>query len=252
MGSQVLLSIRKLSVHHPSLRQKFLSRWIGPCRVLELVGSRAARIELPATLSALHIHDVFHFSDLKPYQDSHIAHSEPAMQPSKAQVPQTDDQFEAEAIVDYKRSKITHGTDSYGSQRSGPHFLVRWKGYASDHDMWLPPSELSQCLDKVSEYLFHAASPSQRAAIIQQFPARSRSQLLHMVQRAERTRPASRLSRHMTTPPRAKVRSGRGKVTPRQSPRFQQPQAASAIHPATHCIACQTPIHHHSSVFPWI
>ena len=61
VGSQVLLSISKNALHHPSLRRKFTARWIGPRRVTELVGGSAARIQLPSTLQKLWLHDVFHF-----------------------------------------------------------------------------------------------------------------------------------------------------------------------------------------------
>ena len=70
VGSQVLLSISKIAIHHPSLRRKFTARWIAPCRVTELVGRNAARIQLPSTLKKLRLHDVFHFSALKPYESA--------------------------------------------------------------------------------------------------------------------------------------------------------------------------------------
>ena len=63
----VLPPIQKSSLHHPSLRRKFSPRWIGPCRILEVIGRSAARLQLPSTLKALNLHDVFHFSVLKRY-----------------------------------------------------------------------------------------------------------------------------------------------------------------------------------------
>ena len=61
VGSQVLLSTSKIALHHPSLRRKFTARRIGPCRVTELAGRTAARIQLPSTPQKLRLHNVFHF-----------------------------------------------------------------------------------------------------------------------------------------------------------------------------------------------
>ena len=64
LGDQVLLSMRKGALHHPSLRCKFARRWLGPCHVPEIVGRSAAKIQLPETLRQLHLHDVVHFQSL--------------------------------------------------------------------------------------------------------------------------------------------------------------------------------------------
>ena len=68
-----------------------------------------------------------------------------------------------------------------------PHYLVRRTGYDQPHDSWLPVDELSGCPDKVSEYLFHYASASERRKMIHVVPRTLRDNLVHVVARAERT-----------------------------------------------------------------
>ena len=48
--------------------------------------------------------------------------------------------------------------DTLLDKLKGPHYLVHWRGYSSKHDMWLPVRALSNCLDKVADYLFQNAS----------------------------------------------------------------------------------------------
>lgn len=182
VGQNVLLSIKKIALHHPALRNKFMRRWIGPCRILELVGKSAARIELPSTLQSLRIHDVFHFSVLKPFHDSFLADSDPDPVPKPPTALQP--VYEVECITDYDKA---HPLDSDPFVKC-PHYRVHWKGYPSSEDTWLPLAELSECLESVADYLFTVASPSRRDKLIAEFPRRARQQLAHLLARAAHTR----------------------------------------------------------------
>ena len=91
VGSQVLLSISKIALHHPSLRRKFAARWVGPCRVTELIGRTAARIQLPSTLQKLRLHDVFHLSALTP--DESVDHNESTAETEERQASDLTDFF---------------------------------------------------------------------------------------------------------------------------------------------------------------
>ena len=78
--------------------------------------------------------------------------------------------------------------------------LVHWRGYSSQHDMWLPLRALSNCLDKAADYLFQNASSRQRDVMIDQFARHERLQLSHLLARAQRTaiRPSNNV---MSKPP---------------------------------------------------
>ena len=225
VGKLVLLSISKLALHHPSLRRKFTARWVGPCSVLELVGSNAARIRLPSTLQDLRLHDVFHISALKPYEsaDFHECSDDPKEQPAS----DLNGVFEVESIVDYKRAH----SSSEDPLDKGPHYLVHWRGYTSQHDMWLPVRALSNCLDKVADYLFQNASTRQRDVMIDQFPRQARVQLAHMLARAQRTH-AQPIRNVMLKPPKvvSKQRQSNRKPT-----RARTTAATSTITPCTCC-----------------
>lgn len=180
-GQNVLLSIRKIALHHPSLRNKFTKRWIGPCRILQLIGTTAAQIQLPSTLKMLNIHDVFHFSVLKPYHESFQQQSDPAPMPTPPSA--LGPEFEVECITDYDKA---HPLASDLGTKC-PHYKVHWKGYASTEDTWLPLSELANCLDAVADYLFTVTSAARRNKLIAEFPRQSRQQLAHLLARASRT-----------------------------------------------------------------
>lgn len=235
VGKDVLLSISKLAIHHPSLRQKFTARWVGPCRILELVGTRAAKIKLPATLASLGIHDVFHFSCLKPFIDAR--YHEYTAEPEPTPDTDTNKVFEVEAVLDYRRTHVSQVESTTTGPLRGPHYLVRWKGYSAKHDLWLPVTELGNCLDKVAEYMFQNASASQREAMISQFPRGSRTKLTHLLQRAQSTRQRANTPPVMSVPPREKQR------TRRQSQRLAKPDpprqsAASVQRRCSRCSTC--------------
>lgn len=181
-GQNVLLSMRKIALHHPALRHKFTKRWIGPCKILGLVGSTSACIQLPSTLNALNIHNVFHFSVLKPYHENLQHEADPMPMPASQTA--VNPVFEVECITDYDKAHPL-ASDPY---TKCPHYRVHWKGYPSTEDTWLPLSELASCLDSVADYLFTVTSPRRRDKLIAEFPKQPRQKLAHLLARAARTR----------------------------------------------------------------
>ena len=245
VGRPVLLSLAKVGLHHPSLRRKFTARWIGPCKILELVGSRAARIQLPTTLKQLRMHDVFHFSCLKPYINAHF--HECTTTPQIRKDSDKEETYEVEAILDYRR---THRYQNAGKSqhkpgpKQGPHYKVRWKGYSEQHDLWLPVSELTNCLEKVADYLFQNASAAQRERMIEQFPKESRDRLTHMLQRAQQTRKKQHnpAQTTMSRPPREDTRPQRRSKRLRTGSEgdhpMEDPPQSAATSQTTQCSCC--------------
>ena len=164
------------------MRNKFTKRWIGPCRIIRLVGRAAAQLQLPSTLSELKIHDVFHFSVLKPYHEAFELDSDPNPQPQPETGPSS--LFEVESIVDYDKGRPL---STYPFTKA-PHYRVHWKGYQSSEDTWLPLPDLSSCLEAIADYLFCATSARRREKLIAEFPRRSRDKLTQLLANAEQTR----------------------------------------------------------------
>lgn len=83
----------------------------------------------------LHVHDVFHVSLLKPYQEDGTT------QPPKATINVEGElEWEVKKILLHKeRKKMTE-------------YYVKWTGYGPEHCTWEPESNLTNCQDAVQEY----------------------------------------------------------------------------------------------------
>ena len=135
VGDRVLLSTKNM--RRPGAGRCLLPRFIGPHKVLKRVGAVAYELEVPRSMR---IHDVFHVSLLKPYR------ADGRVQPPPVTIMlDGSEEFEIERIV-------SHRTAPHGKGRRRTEYLVRWDGYDSTHDMWLPDADLSNSRQKVQEY----------------------------------------------------------------------------------------------------
>ncbi len=64
-GDLVWFNVKNLSLRHPSRRQKLLPKYMGPIKVLELVGRNAVKLDFPEALS---IHPTVSVSLVKPFR----------------------------------------------------------------------------------------------------------------------------------------------------------------------------------------
>ena len=63
-GDKVWLSMKDVSLRHPSQRGKMVPRFIGPMEVVKMVGRNAVQLNLP---SALKIHSTVSVAKIKPF-----------------------------------------------------------------------------------------------------------------------------------------------------------------------------------------
>ena len=120
---------------------KLTQRYIGPFKVTSVVNTNAVTLELPEQLEAMHA--TFNISRLKLYRDG------TALFPGRPR------QHHAPPAVDAD----TNGVKEYEVQcivaERGPvrnrQLLVRWVGYAPEHDEWKPRRDLLRTARRVVE-----------------------------------------------------------------------------------------------------
>lgn len=139
VGQEILLSSKNIPLKHPG-SNKLLPRWLGPFRVVKRISSVAYKLELPPTMSRLH--PVFHVSLLKPY------YSDGPYQPPPPVVLQDGtEEFEVETILSHRDRKLPR------SKQTTREYLIKWQGYAHEHNTWEPAKNLTNCAELLSEYL---------------------------------------------------------------------------------------------------
>ena len=130
VDQQVLLSSKNLYVKK-GLSRKLLPKWVGPFRVVELVGPVAVRLELP---EGWKIHDVFHVSLIRPYK------SDGSVQPPAV----TSFDVERGSNVSIERI-LDHRVRKLSSRRKVTEYLCKWEGQDVMYASWEPASTVHQC-----------------------------------------------------------------------------------------------------------
>ena len=114
--------------------KKLVTKRYGPFHVTEKLGRNAYRLELPPSYG---IHPVFHVSLLEPF---HIREGEESERPPPVLLNNVGE-FEVERLLDDKL------------YRKNRKYLVRWKAYPPDEDIWEPERSLAEhAHEAVEEY----------------------------------------------------------------------------------------------------
>ena len=128
---RVLLSSKNIRLRSDGT-PKLQPRWLGPFKLIRMVGKQAAELELPSTMK---IHDVFHVSLLKPF---HAQEGEVANPP--VVYADGEQEFDVEYIRDHRGTKRNQ------------EYLVHWSGYTPEHDSWEPAAALRNSPAAVKSY----------------------------------------------------------------------------------------------------
>ena len=123
MGDWVMLASTNLRQRRPN--KKLSDRYLGPFKVIGVVGEQAYELELPEKWT---IHPVFHVSLLEPYKSR--PGEDPASHPEAALLDEDEEWYEIEEILDDRR------------RRGRTEYLVRWTGYTPAHDQWVTEADL--------------------------------------------------------------------------------------------------------------
>ena len=128
----VVLSTRNLRI---KTARKLSPKWIGPFKVLKPIGSQAYRIALPEKYSRLH--NVFHVNMLEEW------HSDKRNDADYMPLPdleEDDEEYEVEEVKD------EHKFDGE------IHFLVKWKGWPSEYNEWVPEYDMANARKSIADY----------------------------------------------------------------------------------------------------
>jgi hypothetical protein len=135
VGDLVLLNTENYNLQLPSL--KLSPRWIGPLKVIQLRGPNTVLIEVPPRLRRIEpIQNVEH---LKAYisRPPSIGPTPPIQLPD---IINDQEEYEVEEILAHRKT--------------GPRteYLVRFKGYGPEDDLWLPQRNLTNAPEIVQAY----------------------------------------------------------------------------------------------------
>ena len=133
--------------------RKLEAKFFGPFRVLHPVGKQAYKLELP---KKWRIHDVFHLS--LPEQDNTKKGRVDANATELDAGDNDSGDYKVEAIQD----SAVYAKESESSHLLGLYYLVSWKGYSEEENIWEPDSAFQQLRKLIS--LFHKDHPNKPSA----------------------------------------------------------------------------------------
>jgi len=141
VGDRVLLSTEHLKLIGENRSIKFANRYIGPFKIVRVVGQNAYELELPPQMQ---IHPVLNVSRLLPYRDGLVSH--PHRVQVDARPPPECGEDGAEV---YQIERILARRGGRGSRIE---YLVEWKGYPLWESSWVKKTELGDAREAIAEY----------------------------------------------------------------------------------------------------
>ena len=126
--------------------KKLSHKHYGPFKVLSLIGEASYKLELPSTWKL--IHPVFHGSLLTPFRKAEYP-SQIREPPPAPEIIRDELEYEIEAILDSRHRKKGRKTQM--------EYLIKWKGYGTEHSSWEPKNNLSHSKDTIRDY--HRKNP---------------------------------------------------------------------------------------------
>ncbi len=141
VGDQVFVSTR----NWPAFAHKLSSRYVGPFRIIGLIGENAIKVELPPQLSQKH--DVINVSRVKKFN---IDQSKwPGRQQISRPLPDVingEEEYEVEAILAHRKRKMRRNNNNELE------YLVSWCGYDISEASWLTKEALGNSQELMQEY----------------------------------------------------------------------------------------------------
>ena len=137
IGDLVLLSTRNLKMK--GTPAKLQRRFVGPFKVIEVIGQQAYRLSLPEEWK---IHPVFHVSLLKDWKTANLQEDQPV--PADDVLDVEDTYYEIEKILWWRKIKR--------NKKIFKEYLVLWKGYPVEEVSWVQASQFSHP-DQFKNYL---------------------------------------------------------------------------------------------------
>jgi len=135
VGDLVMLSTKDLKYQIIGRRtEKLTERFIGPYRVKKIVSSNAIELELPSTVK---IHLVVNVSRVRKYVGQ--VEGQKKEQPLPVII-EGEEEWEVERILNKRRVR---GKDK---------FLVRWKRFTAESDIWEGRENLKNAQDAIEEF----------------------------------------------------------------------------------------------------
>jgi hypothetical protein len=131
VGDQVLLSTKNIQLKTPGVN-KLLPKYLGPFKVSAVISPTAYRLDLPDCMKC---HNVFHASLLQQYRPNGAVQPPPV--PLAFDDGEGGEWFAVEGVLDMR-------TVGRGRGRTVKQYLVKWKGYGAEHNMWCDEDGVTQ------------------------------------------------------------------------------------------------------------